>query len=60
MSDHFSWYRSFCRVVETGSFSAVAAEMATTQPTISRHVAALERHLDTLLLEERRGSGLAS
>ncbi len=50
MSDLLAWYRSYCRVVETGSFSAVAAEMATSQPTISRHVAALERQLDTLLL----------
>lgn len=51
MSDLLTWYRSYCRVVETGSFSAVAAESATTQPTISRQVAALERHLDTLLLQ---------
>lgn len=51
MSDLLTWCRSFCRVVETGSFSAVATEAATTQPTISRHVAALERHLDTLLLQ---------
>jgi DNA-binding transcriptional LysR family regulator len=50
MSDLLAWYRSYCRVVETGSFSTVATEMATTQPTISRHIAALERHLDTLLL----------
>ncbi len=50
MSDLLAWYRSYCRVVETGSFSTVANEMATTQPTISRHIAALERHLDTLLL----------
>ncbi|MBK8070264.1 MAG: LysR family transcriptional regulator [Rhodanobacteraceae bacterium] len=51
MSDLLSWYRSYCRVVETGSFSAVAAEFATSQPTISRHIAELERHLDTLLLQ---------
>lgn len=51
MSDLLSWCRSYCRVVETGSFSAVAAESATTQPTISRHIAALERHLDTRLLQ---------
>ncbi len=50
MSHLLSWYRSYCRVVETGSFSAVAAELATSQPTISRHVAALEKQLDTLLL----------
>jgi len=50
VSDLFTWYRSFCRVVEAGSFSAVATEMATSQPTVSRHIAALESHLDTLLL----------
>ena len=33
--------RSFLRVAETGSFSAVAAELRVTQPAISRHVTAL-------------------
>lgn len=37
--------RSFVRVVETGSFSAVAAELRTTQPTISRQIASLEADL---------------
>lgn len=50
MADLLSWYRSYCRVIETGSFSSVATELATTQPTISRHIAELERHLGTLLL----------
>jgi DNA-binding transcriptional LysR family regulator len=36
--------------VEAGSFTAVAAEQNTTQPTISRQVALLEDHLRTRLL----------
>jgi len=42
--------RTFVRVVEAGSFTAVAAEQNTTQPTISRQVAALEDHLGARLL----------
>src|SRR5271154_4636357 len=41
---------SFARAVETGSFSAVARELGTGQPNVSRHIAALERHLGTRLL----------
>jgi len=41
--------RSFARVVETGSFTAVASELRTTQPTISRQIAALEAHLGVRL-----------
>jgi len=40
----------FCRVVEAGSFSAIANEMNSSQPTISKHVAALEQRLGTKLL----------
>lgn len=40
----------FVRVVETGSFSAVARERSTTQSAISKQVAALERHLGAKLL----------
>ena len=42
--------RTFVRVVEAGSFTSVAAEQNTTQPTISRQVAALEEHLGARLL----------
>ena len=42
--------RSFIRVVETGSFSAVAKEQNTNQATISKRVAGLEKKLDTKLL----------
>lgn len=42
--------RMFQRVVETGSFSAVAREFGVAQPTISKQVAALETHLGAQLL----------
>jgi DNA-binding transcriptional LysR family regulator len=41
--------RTFVRVVESGSFTAVAIEQNTTQPTISRQIAALEDHLGARL-----------
>ncbi|GGC65417.1 LysR family transcriptional regulator [Undibacterium terreum] len=40
----------FIRVVETGSFSAVARELEIGQPNISRHIASLENELGTRLL----------
>jgi DNA-binding transcriptional LysR family regulator len=40
----------FVRVVETGSFSAIARESATTQSSVSKQVAALEAHLGAKLL----------
>ncbi len=40
----------FRRVAETGNFSEVAREMDISQPTVSKHVAALERHLSIKLL----------
>ncbi|TIX87258.1 LysR family transcriptional regulator [Rhizobium sp. P44RR-XXIV] len=42
--------QTFMRVVETGSFSAAAADLRRTQPAISRQVSALEAHLNTRLL----------
>ena len=42
--------KSFARVVEAGSFSAVARELGTSQPNVSRHIAALEKHLGVRLL----------
>ncbi|UTW48540.1 LysR family transcriptional regulator [Bacterioplanoides sp. SCSIO 12839] len=42
--------RSFIRVVETGSFSAVAKEQNTNQATISKRIAGLEDKLGTRLL----------
>jgi DNA-binding transcriptional LysR family regulator len=51
MSDPLPLFRSFVRVVEAGSFSAVAREAGTSQPTISRQVAALEAHLGCRLIQ---------
>jgi LysR family transcriptional regulator for bpeEF and oprC len=48
--DRLALMTSFVRAVETGSFSAVARELGTTQPNISRHIASLEQHLSTRLL----------
>lgn len=44
------WMRCFVRVVETGSFSAVARELGIGQPNVSRHIASLEADLGALLL----------
>lgn len=43
--------RIFVRAVELGSLSAVAREQGTTQPTISKLVASLEKHLDVRLFD---------
>lgn len=41
----FTSMRTFVRVVERGSFSAVAREMNLGQPAVSKHIQALEAHL---------------
>lgn len=43
--------RTFARAVETGSFTAVAVEQGSTQPTVSRQISALEEHLGARLLQ---------
>jgi DNA-binding transcriptional LysR family regulator len=48
--DRLGAMEMFVRIVETGSFSAVARELGTTQPTISKQLTALERQLKTRLL----------
>ncbi|RTL50599.1 MAG: LysR family transcriptional regulator [Rhodocyclaceae bacterium] len=48
--DRLMAMQTFVRVVETGSFSAVAREQNTTQSAVSKQVAALERHLGARLL----------
>lgn len=48
--DRISAMHMFVRVVETGSFSAVARELGMTQPTVSKNVAELEEWLGTKLL----------
>lgn len=51
MSAPLALFDTFLRVVAAGSFSAVARERNTTQPTISRQIAALEEHLGCLLFQ---------
>lgn len=48
--DRLRLMETFCRVVESGSFSAVAREEMTTQSAISKQVRALEMQLGTRLL----------
>ena len=48
--DRFALMFCFTRAVETGSFSAVARELQTGQPNVSRQIASLERHLGVRLL----------
>ena len=48
--DRLQAMHTFVRVVEAGSFSAVAREAATTQSAVSKQLAALERHLGARLL----------
>jgi DNA-binding transcriptional LysR family regulator len=48
--DRLAAMQTFVRVVETGSFSAVARETQTTQSAVSKQVAALERELGAKLL----------
>jgi LysR family transcriptional regulator for bpeEF and oprC len=43
--------RTFIRVAESGSFSAVAREIGATQPAVSRQIAALEEHLGARLIQ---------
>src|SRR5262245_17980426 len=48
--DRIDGFRIFVRVVETGSFSRAARDLGVTQPTVTRHVAALEQRLGARLL----------
>ena len=48
--DRFLVMTCFVRAVETGSFSAAGRDLGLGQPNVSRHVAALEEHLQTRLL----------
>lgn len=48
--DHLGAMRAFIRVVETGSFSAVAKEMHVSTSTVARKVSAIEESLGVALL----------
>jgi len=49
--DRIELLQTFVRIVESGSLSAAALLMDTTQPTISRRLQALERHFGVRLLQ---------
>lgn len=49
------WLRSFVAVLESGSLTAAAARLHTTQPTVGRHIRALERQLGETLFDRRPG-----
>lgn len=48
--DLIAGLRTFVRVIETGSFSAVGRETAATQSSIARHIAQLEAHFGVRLI----------
>ncbi len=48
--DRIACMQSFVRAIEMNSFSAVAREQKTTQPTISKQIAALEKYLGVQLI----------
>ncbi len=47
----WSLLRSFLAVIETGSLSAAATSLATTQPTVGRHIRELETSLGVVLFK---------
>lgn len=49
--DRIELMQTFVRIVEAGSLSAAAAQMGTTQPTVSRRLQILERSLGLRLLQ---------
>ena len=48
--DRITGVQLFARIVETGSFSKASSDLGITQPTATKHVAALEAHLGARLL----------
>lgn len=57
--DRLQAMEMFVRVVETGSFSKAAREFSTTQPTVTKQVAAIEQRLKVRLLNRNtRGVSL--
>ena len=50
-ADRIELIQTFVRIVQAGSLSAAAAQMGTTQPTISRRLQQLERSLGLRLLQ---------
>lgn len=50
-SDRIELLQTFVRIVQAGSLSAAAAQLGTTQPTVSRRLQLLERSLGLRLLQ---------
>ncbi|MCA8060797.1 LysR family transcriptional regulator [Burkholderia sp. AU31624] len=50
IGSHLIQMSTFVRIVEAGSLSVAAKQLNTSQPTVSRHLRALENHLETQLL----------
>ncbi|MDA8521170.1 LysR family transcriptional regulator [Acidovorax sp. NCPPB 4044] len=50
-ADRIELLQTFVRIVESGSLSAAAQQLATTQPTVSRRLQTLERGLGLRLLQ---------
>jgi DNA-binding transcriptional LysR family regulator len=50
VADLLSLFRTFVRTVEAGSFTAVARDLRSSQPTVSRQIALLEERLGCRLL----------
>ncbi|WP_229722806.1 LysR family transcriptional regulator [Xylophilus rhododendri] len=50
-ADRIELMSTFVRIVESGSLSAAAAQMGTTQPTVSRRLQALEKQLGLRLIK---------
>lgn len=48
--DRLTLWQTYVRVIETGSFSAVARELGTSQPRVSKQIAALESQLGVRLI----------
>jgi DNA-binding transcriptional LysR family regulator len=51
MTDRIEAYAAFARLMELGSFSAVARQMGISQSTVSKHVAALEADFGVQLFQ---------
>ena len=50
-ADRIDLFHTFVRIVDTGSLSAAAAQLGTTQPTVSRRLRALETLMGLRLLQ---------
>ncbi|RUW47321.1 LysR family transcriptional regulator, partial [Mesorhizobium sp. M1A.F.Ca.ET.072.01.1.1] len=57
--NEFDWnlIKSFVAVAETGSLSAAARKLASSQPTLGRHIAELEQALGVTLFRRGRPKG---